>query len=1093
MPENEKLSILSRISLILASPALRFAPFVLVLILGATGLLVKPAMNIQNDDDVIKFLPQDDPKVVKFMEIGDQFHGLQMAIVGVEANKNPDLFNVDDLMLIRLASRELKLLECHDKNTGEPAFCVSNTTSFTEIKDIAHSTRDTGEEESSVDDLVPDLPMVGTPEASSPEVAQMLDQVKARTLSLDHVRGFLVSPDARAAAVYAQVDDTRVSTKEAADMIRAKVLEIKERLGVDVNLYYGGSPFIGGYSADQSRLDMAKLSPWVIAIVVLIILITSKSILATLISLFSVAISLVCVIGGMSLFGMKMTLVATSLPILLVALGSAYAIHLISAMLSNLDSGDSRRDAMRKAVIHTGPPIIVCVLTTAAGFFSFLIMDVEPMVEYGGAMGLATLLMMFVTFWFVTSACIICPIRAKKGGRAPVWATRLMKKFADGVYNNGKKAAVGVALIALVCAFFTTKVEPHGDNSSLFAPGSLPIVVDDFMNDNFGGSNFIQTQINGNINNPLVLRQIERMTAYINAHPRIAGVQSISEVIVLVGGTMGDGQHIPASATLAATLASLAFADDASVEMMAEMTWKSSLMQIRVAGKDISEGARLADEIQEATKPLYQPRISVPRDKLDEAAVKIEQEEIIQHLQWIFKKYEKDLSHDDIYRTVFEQTATLDRNDVRMVTNINLFDENDALIYMDENKIKAFAFNAIAPDSAFKPAVAENAETPDADAADAPKDNAVAANDTADNDDSADAGSALNCVRNDERPECIEYFAEQYSAQYDESALDIVSTLIAISMEEKSYSKEWLMTTLQQFAEDDELSDMTAFEKSVDFIMTAFKEQDLEKLRKQRTAKLFELAQVTNPSEKFKQLVESAVWCLGDAVAFLPKNDVSPAVLAAAVESQEFEVIPSGYPVIYRAMNASVIHNQIWSLVCSFIMVFIVLCFFIGVIRAAIVSLIPASMTVLLTFATMGACDIGMDVGSSMIAAISLSVGIDYACHLIWKYRVSNLKPKQLAADCASADGSVSLEAAETHIQKASDRMLETTGWGIVINALEVGLGLSVLYFGELLPMRNFGLLTGFAMIVSAFASLVLLSALLRTVSMHRLKRYIRN
>ncbi len=1088
MPENEKLSLLSRISLILASPALRFAPFVLVLILVATGLLVKPAMNIQNDDDVIKFLPQDDPKVVKFMEIGDQFHGLQMAIVGVEANKNPDLFNVDDLMLIRLASRELKLLECHDKNTGEPAFCVSNTTSFTEIKDIAHSTRDTGEEESSVDDLVPDLPMVGTPEASSPEVAQMLEQVKARTLSLDHVRGFLVSPDARAAAVYAQVDDTRVSTKEAADMIRAKVLEIKERLGVDVNLYYGGSPFIGGYSADQSRLDMAKLSPWVIAIVVLIILITSKSILATLISLLSVGISLVCVIGGMSLFGIKMTLVATSLPILLVALGSAYAIHLISAMLSNLDSGDSRRDAMRKAVIHTGPPIIVCVLTTAAGFFSFLIMDVEPMVEYGGAMGLATLLMMFVTFWFVTSACIVCPIRPKKGGRAPVWAVRLMKKFADGVYHNGKKAAVGVAILALVCAFFTTKVEPHGDNSSLFAPGSLPIVVDDFMNDNFGGSNFIQTQINGNINNPLVLRQIERMTAYINAHPRIAGVQSISEVIVLVGGTMGDGQHIPASATLAATLASLAFADDASVEMMAEMTWKSSLMQIRVAGKDISEGARLADEIHEATKALYQPRISVPRDKLDEAAVKIEQEEIIQHLQWIFKKYEKDLSHDDIYRTVFEQNTSLEPSDIRMVTNINLFDENDALIYMDENKIKAFAFNQTAPDSAFKPTAAENAETPDAAAQDAAAPaNAAAANDA--DDDSADDSGALNCVRNDARPECIEYFAEQY----DGEALDVVSGLIAAAMADNTFSKDWLMKTLQQFAEDDELGDMVAFEKSVDFIMTAFGEQGLEKLRKLRTAKLFELAQVTNPSEKFNQLVESAVWCLGDSVAFLPKNDVSPAVLAAAVDTQEFEVIPSGYPVIYRAMNASVIHNQIWSLACSFIMVFIVLCFFIGVIRAAIVSLIPASMTVLLTFATMGACNIGMDVGSSMIAAISLSVGIDYACHLIWRYRVSNLKPKQLAADCASDDGSVSLETAEKHIQKASDRMLETTGWGIVINALEVGLGLSVLYFGELLPMRNFGLLTGFAMIVSAFASLVLLPALLRTVSMHRLKRYIRN
>ena len=64
----------------------------------------------------------------------------------------------------------------------------------------------------------------------------------------------------------------------------------------------------------------------------------------------------------------------------------------------------SRKDAMRDAVIHTGPAIIVCVLTTAAGFFSFLAMDVEPMVEYGGAMGVATLIIMLVTFWMVTSA-----------------------------------------------------------------------------------------------------------------------------------------------------------------------------------------------------------------------------------------------------------------------------------------------------------------------------------------------------------------------------------------------------------------------------------------------------------------------------------------------------------------------------------------------------------------------------------------------------------------------------------------------------------------------------------------------------------------
>ena len=103
MPEQEKLSLLSRISLWIAAPAMKWAVAMLVLLLLVTGVLIRPAMDIENDDDVIKFLPQDDPKVVKFMEIGDQFHGLQMAIVGVEAREGHDLFNVDDLMLVRLA------------------------------------------------------------------------------------------------------------------------------------------------------------------------------------------------------------------------------------------------------------------------------------------------------------------------------------------------------------------------------------------------------------------------------------------------------------------------------------------------------------------------------------------------------------------------------------------------------------------------------------------------------------------------------------------------------------------------------------------------------------------------------------------------------------------------------------------------------------------------------------------------------------------------------------------------------------------------------------------------------------------------------
>ena len=705
---------------------------------------------------------------------------------------------------------------------------------------------------------------------------------------------------------------------------------------------------------------------------------------------------------------------------------------------------------MRKALILTGPPIIVCVLTTAAGFFSFLTMDVEPMVEYGASMGIATLIIMMVTFWFVTSACILSPIKPRKGDRAPAWAMKAIKAGANGLYKHGKITAIAVALLAVCAGYFTTKVEPHGDNTSLFADGSLPRLADDFMDKNFGGSNFIQTEVRGDVINPLVLRQVERMTAAINAHPRIAGMQSFSDVAVLVGDTLGEGLYIPPKKTVSASMANNAYQDDKSTSMLVtrhgEGDYPSTLMQIRVAGIDISEGARLADELHEQTQHLYQPRIFVPRDKMDEAAIKLEQEEIIEHLQNIFKKYGKDFAHDDILEILNEKDIPFNKDDVRSAANVSLFDGDDAQIYMDEDKIKAYAYLQTASDEDIAELL--QSETNEAnnnkdDITDENKQNAP-------------------CTRENKSPECRTLFAEQY----DGEALDVVTDLIFNAINDHTYNQEWLTALLKEFAEDEELTpeNEAVFNKAITGdggVMYEFRLGVIMKSpRKYRLKKLFDKSGVKDPSEKFVERVEGAIWCLGDDVASLPRDKVSPEVLSAAIDEQSFEVIPSGYPVIYRAMNASVIHNQFWSLGASFIMVFLCLMLFTRSPLIAMVSLIPASLTVLLTFGTMGFFDIGMDVGSSMIAAISLSVGIDYACHLIWKFGRPGKDPDAQ--------------------QKASDHMLETTGWGIVINALEVGLGLSVLYFGELLPMKTFGLLTGLAMLVSAAASLLLLSGLLR-------------
>ena len=91
------------------------------------------------------------------------------------------------------------------------------------------------------------------------------------------------------------------------------------------------------------------------------------------------------------------------------------------------------------------------------------------------------------------------------------------------------------------------------------------------------------------------------------------------------------------------------------------------------------------------------------------------------------------------------------------------------------------------------------------------------------------------------------------------------------------------------------------------------------------------------------------------------------------------------------------------------------------------------------------------------MTSIALGIGIDYAVHFVWHYR----------------------HPAHHESESALDASMRVTGWGIVVNALEVSIGFGLLVLGAIVPMRHVGMLTATAMIVSALATLLLIPALM--------------
>ena len=129
----------------------------------------------------------------------------------------------------------------------------------------------------------------------------------------------------------------------------------------------------------------------------------------------------------MGFFDQPLTLVSSSLPMLLLALGSAYSIHFLTRVLGNLDAGmETRQEAVLEAASSVGPPIFIAGLTTALAFLSFTVMDIRPMREFGVWMVGGTLVIVFLAILDVPAACTLLPLRARAGERAPAWAIGAM-------------------------------------------------------------------------------------------------------------------------------------------------------------------------------------------------------------------------------------------------------------------------------------------------------------------------------------------------------------------------------------------------------------------------------------------------------------------------------------------------------------------------------------------------------------------------------------------------------------------------------------------------------------------------------------------
>jgi len=490
---------------------------IIMLVVVITALLAFQIPGIKINSDVISSLPDNDPDAVLLKKIGAQFGGNKMGMIILECD---NVFTPDVLKHVSQVTDSVKEIQG-----------VSSVTSLTNIMDIKE-----GEEGMEIGKLIDEGNLPQSPEAFA--------KLKAKVLSNEMYKGTIVSEDGTATIIiFSLYDDADIQALANAVKEKTESLHLPERI------YYAGSPMLITSIAHLISADLARLLPIAFLLIAFVLFLGFRSARGVVLPLLTATIAIIWVIGIMALMGSNMSMVSNNIPIVLLAIGTAYAIH----VLNSIDQvKDNLNQVIIKALTFVTIPVILAALTTITGFVSFIFGSYLTMIrDFGIYTALGTLFAMALSLFFVP-AVISAFSWNKKNDKIKNGETG--KSYISGyilvplqklLYRQTRGILTVWIILTLVSIGGIFLIQRNVDIRNYFRKGNPTRIAEDIMTKKFGGTKPIFVLFKGDIQSPEVLNTMLLAEEYMKKSPGVTATQSIADLIVDINAAFGEGREIP--------------------------------------------------------------------------------------------------------------------------------------------------------------------------------------------------------------------------------------------------------------------------------------------------------------------------------------------------------------------------------------------------------------------------------------------------------------------------------------------------------------------------------------------------------------------
>ena len=383
-------------------------------------------------------------------------------------------------------------------------------------------------------------------------------------------RDTLVSADESGAVIMAELVDAA-----AADATYQAVLELVGNIDSgDVELHVAGPGAVSGYLSRYIDQDARKLQPLVFVLVLGFIYLAFRRARALPGPLLVVIGSAAGTLGIMAWEGVPYFAITNALPVIIVAISVADAIHILSAYYQSREEDPKAevRTLVVRAMSKMLRPITLTTITTIAGFIGIALLSIMPPVTWFAvfaSIGVALA-------WLLSILVLPNVLLLLDPGRSPAFLTWHEHRPSEtgralawlGTFSPLRYRSVLVVFLVMTVAAVHGALQLRIDRSQVenFAADEPIRIADTRINERFAGTAFldviVETEAAGGLLEVRTMRKVRELQEFFEGLPHVRKTVSIVDYLSQLHGALeglpdsyvGERQLPGTDALLAETL-----------------------------------------------------------------------------------------------------------------------------------------------------------------------------------------------------------------------------------------------------------------------------------------------------------------------------------------------------------------------------------------------------------------------------------------------------------------------------------------------------------------------------------------------------------